>query len=133
MNGYSGYGTPLQEFLGGAASPLNDLDRIEDALELLRAIGVRYVLVHPRDFADPAVGADTAAAIAARSTLVVGQHSAPTTSSAFRLRDGAIARSTAAPAAAGHASAARPTSARARRTPPTGCRSCSTATATRDG
>ena len=28
VNGYSGYGSSLQEFLGGAASPLNDLDRI---------------------------------------------------------------------------------------------------------
>ena len=36
VNGYSGYGSSLQEFLGGAASPLNDLDRIEDALVLLR-------------------------------------------------------------------------------------------------
>lgn len=70
VNGYSGYGSPLQEFLGGAASPLNDLDRIGDALELLRAVGVRYVLVHPHDYADPAVGADTAAAIRARAAAV---------------------------------------------------------------
>lgn len=69
VNGYSGYGSPLQEFLGGAASPLNDLDRIGDALDLLRAVGVRYVLVHPRDYADPRLGADTAAAIRARSEL----------------------------------------------------------------
>jgi hypothetical protein len=27
VNGYSGYGSALQEFLGGGASPLNDLDR----------------------------------------------------------------------------------------------------------
>ena len=63
VNGYSGYGSPLQTFLGGAASPFNDLDRMGDALDLLRAVGVRYVLVHPRDFADPAAGADTVAAI----------------------------------------------------------------------
>jgi hypothetical protein len=69
VNGYSGYGSSLQEFLGGAASPLNDLDRMEDALDLLRAVGVRYVLVHPRDYADPNLGADVAAAIRARSTL----------------------------------------------------------------
>ena len=66
VNGYSGYGAPLQEFLGGAASPLNDLDRIGDALAMLRAVGVRYVLVHPRDYADAATGADTLAAIRTR-------------------------------------------------------------------
>jgi hypothetical protein len=69
VNGYSGYNSPLQEFLGGAASPLVELDRMEDAIELLRAIGVRYVLVHPRDFADPAFGSDTVAAIRARPAL----------------------------------------------------------------
>ena len=69
MNGYSGYGSPLQEFLGGAASPLNDLDRIGDALGLLRAVGVRYVLVHPRDYADASLGAGTVAAIRARSNF----------------------------------------------------------------
>lgn len=66
VNGYSGYGAPLQEFLGGAASPLNDLDRIGDALGLLRAVGVRYVLIHPRDYADAAAGAGTLAAIRTR-------------------------------------------------------------------
>src|SRR5476651_133265 len=69
VNGYSGYGSSLQTFLGGAASPLHDLDRMEDALELLRAIGVRYVIVHPRYYADPGVGEDTVTAIRARSTL----------------------------------------------------------------
>ena len=101
VNGYSGYGSPLQEFLGGAASPLNDLDRMSDALDLLRAVGVHYVLVHPRDFADTALGAGTAAAILAlpadasegfRSDDVV----------AFRLRDaGAPAGERASSAPAG--------------------------------
>ncbi len=69
INGYSGYGSPLQEFLGGAASPLNDLDRMDAALDLLRAVGVRYVLVHPHDYANPSLGLETAAAIKARSGL----------------------------------------------------------------
>ena len=69
VNGYSGYGSSLQEFLGGAASPLNDLDRLDDALELLAAVGVRYVLVHPADFEDPHAGAETLAAIRARPAL----------------------------------------------------------------
>ena len=69
VNGYSGYGSPLQEFLGGAASPLNDLDRMADALALLRAVGVRYVLVHPGDYADPNQAAETVAAIRAQPKL----------------------------------------------------------------
>jgi len=87
VNGYSGYGSSLQEFLGGAASPLNDLDRMEDALALLRAVGVRYVLVHPGDYADPKVGADTAAAIRARPALASEAfHSADIV--VFKLNDG---------------------------------------------
>ena len=98
VNGYSGYGSPLQEFLGGAASPLHDLDRMEDALELLRAVGVRYVLVHPRDYADPGLGADTAAAIRARPALA-SQSFGSDDVVAFRLREGG------APADAGPAAA----------------------------
>ena len=63
VNGYSGYGSPLQQFLGGAASPLNDLEHVDQVLELLRAIGVRYALVHPADYADPRVGTDTLIAL----------------------------------------------------------------------
>ena len=87
VNGYSGYGSPLQAFLGGAASPLNDLDRMEDALELLRAVGVHYVLVHPRDYGDPGFGADTAAAIRARSALASESFRSDDVV-AFRLREG---------------------------------------------
>ena len=87
VNGYSGYGSPLQEFLGGAASPLNDLDRVEDALDLLRAVGVRYVLVHPGDYADPNVGADTAAAIRAHPRLASEEFRSDAVV-AFRLGDG---------------------------------------------
>jgi hypothetical protein len=71
VNGYSGYGSALQEFLGGAASPLNELERIDEALVALRAVGVRYLLVHPRDFADPGVGVDIVPAIRARPKLAV--------------------------------------------------------------
>jgi hypothetical protein len=87
VNGYSGYGSSLQEFLGGAASPLNDLDRIEDALALLRAVGVRYVLVHPGDYADPGVGAETVAAIRAHPALASEEFRSEAVL-AFRLREG---------------------------------------------
>ena len=63
VNGYSGYGSPLQTFLGGAGSPLSDRDQLDETLRMLRAVGVRYVLVHPRDYEHPADGADIAAAL----------------------------------------------------------------------
>jgi hypothetical protein len=86
VNGYSGYGSALQEFLGGGASPLNDLDRIDDSLNLLRAVGVRYVLVHSRDYDDPNLGAATAAAIRARGDLASEDFRSDDVV-AFRLRD----------------------------------------------
>jgi len=46
VNGYSGYGYGLQDFLGGPGSPLRDPDAIPGLLQGLRAIGVRYVVLH---------------------------------------------------------------------------------------
>ena len=54
VNGYAGWKSQLQELLGGPASPLRDDDRIADVVRGLRAIGVRYVLVHDETFARPA-------------------------------------------------------------------------------
>lgn len=90
VNGYSGYGSPLQEFLGGAASPLNDPARIGAALDLLRAVGVRYVVVHPRDYADPVFGAGMAAAIRGQSGTVSDSFHSDAVD-AFQLRDDAAA------------------------------------------
>ena len=50
VNGYSGYATPLLDFLGSGASPLYDVERFPAAVRMLRAIGVRYVIVHPGDY-----------------------------------------------------------------------------------
>ena len=52
VNGWTGYSTDLQQFLGSDASPFQDPDRLRDGLDLLRGLGVRYVIVHPDDF-DP--------------------------------------------------------------------------------
>jgi F5/8 type C domain len=57
VNGYSGYATPLLDFLASGTSPLNDLARFPSTVRMLRAIGVRYVFVHPGDY-DPASRAD---------------------------------------------------------------------------
>jgi hypothetical protein len=65
VNGYSGYGSGLQEFLGGPGSPLNDLGRINRALRMLRAVGIRFVVSHPRDYSSPGAGQATLAAMTA--------------------------------------------------------------------
>ena len=96
VNGYSGYGSSLQEFLGGAASPLNDLDRMEDALHLLAAVGVRYVLVHPADYEDPHTGADTVAAIRASPALAAEEFRSDAVV-AFRLKETGVLTAPAAP------------------------------------
>ena len=57
VNGASGYTSALQVFLGSGASPIVEPDHFDDALRMLRAIGVRTVVVHPKAFADPSVGA----------------------------------------------------------------------------
>ncbi len=46
VNGYSGYGSLLQDFLGGPASPLLDLRQVGPACEGLRRIGVRFITLH---------------------------------------------------------------------------------------
>jgi hypothetical protein len=52
INGYTGYGYGLQDFLGGPGSPLRDPAAIPDVLRGLRTIGVRTVLVHRSLFSD---------------------------------------------------------------------------------
>jgi hypothetical protein len=46
VNGYTGWTSGLQEFLGGPASPFREPGRVREALEALRAVGVQYVLLH---------------------------------------------------------------------------------------
>jgi hypothetical protein len=50
VNGWTGYSTALQQFLGSPASPFRDPDRVGDAVDLLRGLRVRYLIVHPDDF-----------------------------------------------------------------------------------
>jgi hypothetical protein len=65
VNGYSGYGSGLQSFLGGPGSPLNDLARVNRTLRMLSSLGIRYVISHPRDYESPEAGQATLAAMAA--------------------------------------------------------------------
>jgi len=52
VNGYSGYGYWLQDFLGGPGSPLSEPDALPGMIEGLRSIGVRFVVVHQSLFSD---------------------------------------------------------------------------------
>jgi F5/8 type C domain len=55
VNGYSGSGSALQDFVGGP--PFTEIARIDDALAMARALGVRWIIVHPPLYKDPASGA----------------------------------------------------------------------------
>jgi hypothetical protein len=50
INGYTGYGYALQDFLGGPGSPLSEPERVPDLVQALSGIGVRHVVLHPLDY-----------------------------------------------------------------------------------
>lgn len=50
VNGHSGYYPPLLTFLGGGHTPFNETERFADVLNMLRGIGVRYVVLHLTEF-----------------------------------------------------------------------------------
>jgi hypothetical protein len=67
VNGWTGYSTELQHFLGSDASPFRDTERLDDGLALLSGLGVRYVLIHPGDFDPPENAAPILAAFVSRA------------------------------------------------------------------
>lgn len=74
VNGYSGWKSPLQEWLGGGESPLRDPQQLPDAIRGLRAIGVRYVLLHDDTFATPQDAAARAASIRTQQAQIAEEH-----------------------------------------------------------
>jgi hypothetical protein len=52
VGGISRVETPLQEFLGGSASPLADPAMTSQAVPFLRGLGVRYVIMRPAQFSN---------------------------------------------------------------------------------
>lgn len=54
INGSSGFVSPFVTLFQGAASPLNSLDTVDDALAIVRSIGGRYVVVHLHEYRDDA-------------------------------------------------------------------------------
>lgn len=68
VNGYSGYGSILQDFVGGP--PFTEVARIDAALAMARAVGIRWVKIHPPLYEHPSAGAAVADAIAASAEHV---------------------------------------------------------------
>jgi hypothetical protein len=86
VNGYSGWKSMLQELLGSPASPLRDPAQVPQTLRGLRAIGVRYVLLHERTFADALEAGRIVSAIRSAGDQIVEEHQWPETW-AWRLAD----------------------------------------------
>jgi hypothetical protein len=61
VNGYSGYGSLLQDLMGGP--PFLELARLDDALDMARALRLQWILVHPPLFPDPAFAETLVAAL----------------------------------------------------------------------
>ncbi len=86
VNGYSGWKSMLEELLGSAGSPLREPGLMAGTLRGLRAIGVKYVLLHERTFADPDDATRMTAAIAAATDQIAEQRQWPEVR-AWRLKD----------------------------------------------
>jgi len=86
VNGYGGWKSTLQELFGSYASPLREPGLAADALRGLRAIGVRYVLVHAATFPKPDEPARAVAEIRAAIAQVAEEREWPGVW-AWRLKD----------------------------------------------
>lgn len=85
VNGNGGWKSMLQEFLGASASPLRE-GQTASVLRGLRAIGVRYVLLHPATFRDPDLAARLDREIHEAADQIVEEHRFDDTR-AWRLAD----------------------------------------------
>jgi hypothetical protein len=72
VNGSSGFNSPLADLLEGSASPFSVPDRVADGVEMLQAIGVRYVALHAADYVDSVLAEQIVASL--RSAPGVREH-----------------------------------------------------------
>jgi hypothetical protein len=73
VNGFSGYATPLLRFFAGGQSPLNEADRLGDSIAALRAVGVRYLVVHHDAFDERDISDAWRAAFAAERRQIISE------------------------------------------------------------
>jgi hypothetical protein len=66
VNGYSGYGSALQGFV---EYPFGDVDRLDDGLAMVQALGVRYVAVHRPLYTNAQTGDDLIGALRAEDRV----------------------------------------------------------------
>ena len=79
VNGYAGWKSTLQELLGSYASPLREPGHGAEVLRGLRAIGVRYILLHERTFASAAEAERMVSEIRAAADQIAEEHAWPGT------------------------------------------------------
>ena len=79
VNGYAGWKSTLQELLGSYASPLRETGHAAEVLRGLRAIGVRYILLHERTFASPEDARRQVSEIRAAGDQIAEEHEWPGT------------------------------------------------------
>jgi hypothetical protein len=73
VNGHSGYYPPLLTFLGSGHSPFNEAERLGDVVDMLRRIGVRYLVLHLTEFDSRAIADALMQTVESRRDLVVGE------------------------------------------------------------
>lgn len=85
VNGFSGYLSPLFQYLAGPGTPLVDLGQTHDVLRALRQIGVRFVALHPRQYRSWDEGQSLLKAIGAQDDQIA-QRFETETAHVFELR-----------------------------------------------
>ncbi len=69
VNGYSGYGSALHDFLSGP--PFSETEHVADTVAMCRALGLRYVVVHLQRYPDREIARRVADALRTQAEHVV--------------------------------------------------------------
>jgi hypothetical protein len=74
VNGATEFTPVLHQLLAGGASPVRKTHRLEEALAMLRTLGVRVIVVYRQDFGDAAYAASILATIRGSAGHVTAEH-----------------------------------------------------------
>ena len=86
VNGYSGWGTQLQEMLGSRIGPLHEPGHMAQVVRGLRRAGIRYILLHQATFVEPEMARQIVDELQAVTDQIAEAHVWPGTW-AWRLKD----------------------------------------------